>query len=813
MTTIYNWSRRHSNISVALFMFAIATAVMFPYLLQQDALVWPKSGLGTDFLHYRWSSVYYLRQSIKVHRQFPLWYGQVMGGSPIPGNLSISIFYPIQLLFAILPIPIVWGFTLQTVFHLWIAGLGGYMLARTVVKVQRPAALVGGLAMLLSPRIISNIPGDVSMAYAMMWAPLILSLGWLALHNQSKKWSILTGMALAGQFLLHVHYFYLTFWVIGLIFVYTILKTWTVYRRLNAQLDSISIMIKQTRMFGLVTAVFVGLSAFNLLPFLAYTKYLSRAIFTLSEANYHALSPLMLLTLPIPNPIKFPEWELYVGVTIITFIPLALGHPRKHTGLFWFFLFVFSAIFSVGKEMPLFPIMHNWVPGFNWLRVPARMWYFGTIALILLATLGIDTLLLRRSPFVIHKRWRIWLVFAILLFSIYTILGRLFMQIEGWGADWVMGIISSLGLIISVIAIFKWGNGQLEIHWLVALLIVGVSVDLFFTDITYMTPRSIDEMFEIPEIGLPLLLDDDRFFRIYAQKHEIPDHIVIKAGLETLEGMNSFQFESYTRVVKMASECNIMGFSATMPPCISNEVPGTSQHDAQPSPILLGMLNVKYIISSMDLENDHFVLHYQNGDERLYKNTAVLPRAYGVGTVEFISSPEIIWSRLANIDPGEVAIVGYSPDYKLDNPFFVPAEIIEWHPNNIHISITMPQDGFLVISEVWTPGWEATDNGQIVEVIPTNGALRGIFLEAGFHKIILRFVPPLFYEGLLISILSLILCIKALTVSHHVIRSSRAQEKSAGACLSGVAQEVRRFDRHDAVKSSSQRDHEDGSST
>src|SRR5262245_36187736 len=96
-----NSIQRHPDLSAALILWTVATALMLPYLLQPNALVWPRSGLGTDFLHYRWSAVYYLRQSLEQHGQFPLWYGQVMGGTPIPGNPSISLFYPPQLLFAL----------------------------------------------------------------------------------------------------------------------------------------------------------------------------------------------------------------------------------------------------------------------------------------------------------------------------------------------------------------------------------------------------------------------------------------------------------------------------------------------------------------------------------------------------------------------------------------------------------------------------------------------------------------------------------------------------------------------------------------
>jgi hypothetical protein len=140
------------------------------------------------------------------------------------------------------------------------------------------------------------------------------------------------------------------------------------------------------------------------------------------------------------------------------------------------------------------------------------------------------------------------------------------------------------------------------------------------------------------------------------------------------------------RAVKLASGCDLKGFSATMPPCISNEVSDTAYLDAHPNPTLLGMLNVQYVISPIPLADDRLVPRYQTGDERLYENTAVLPRAYGVGRVEVVSDAETIWTALAQIDPGQVALIEDTPDHRLpDQTFFVPADSFEWHPTDTDI--------------------------------------------------------------------------------------------------------------------------------
>lgn len=48
----------------------------------------------------------------------------------------------------------------------------------------------------------------------------------------------------------------------------------------------------------------------------------------------------------------------------------------------------------------------------------------------------------------------------------------------------------------------------------------------------------------------------------------------------------------------------------------------------------------------------------------------------------------------------------------------------------------------LVVSEAWFPGWTATVDGEAVEVRQANGLLLGVPIEAGSHRVELRFRAP-----------------------------------------------------------------------
>jgi uncharacterized membrane protein YfhO len=63
----------------------------------------------------------------------------------------------------------------------------------------------------------------------------------------------------------------------------------------------------------------------------------------------------------------------------------------------------------------------------------------------------------------------------------------------------------------------------------------------------------------------------------------------------------------------------------------------------------------------------------------------------------------------------------------------------------------------LVISQIYYPGWQATLNGQPVEVRRVNVIQQGIVVPAGKHTVQLFFYPGSFWWGSLLSGVGLLL--------------------------------------------------------
>jgi hypothetical protein len=78
-------------------------------------------------------------------------------------------------------------------------------------------------------------------------------------------------------------------------------------------------------------------------------------------------------------------------------------------------------------------------------------------------------------------------------------------------------------------------------------------------------------------------------------------------------------------------------------------------------------------------------------------------------------------------------------------------------PQEIVIAVQTPQPAFLVVSEAYYPGWEATLDGRPAPVYRTNGVLRGMFIPDGNHEVRFTFRPRPLRIALVMAMVGLLL--------------------------------------------------------
>jgi len=83
-------------------------------------------------------------------------------------------------------------------------------------------------------------------------------------------------------------------------------------------------------------------------------------------------------------------------------------------------------------------------------------------------------------------------------------------------------------------------------------------------------------------------------------------------------------------------------------------------------------------------------------------------------------------------------------------------QIEQFQDDHIKGFINLESNGMVFFAIPYDKGWKVKVNGKLVEPVNINIAFIGIPLEKGLHNIELKFIPPLFYTGIIISIISLL---------------------------------------------------------
>jgi len=149
-------------------------------------------------------------------------------------------------------------------------------------------------------------------------------------------------------------------------------------------------------------------------------------------------------------------------------------------------------------------------------------------------------------------------------------------------------------------------------------------------------------------------------------------------------------------------------------------------------------------------------------DKRVVTSQNFLPRAFVVDkavvkqaeeVLDFMNTDTFNPLKMVVLEPGSKKLM--LPHTKGDN--FKSSCSIRYYDNeNIRIKTSANRACYLVLSEIFYPGWEAKVDAKEVPILRGNYMFRVIPLKPGEHQVELRFVSWPFRIGAAISLLTLI---------------------------------------------------------
>ncbi|MDI6782588.1 MAG: YfhO family protein [bacterium] len=149
----------------------------------------------------------------------------------------------------------------------------------------------------------------------------------------------------------------------------------------------------------------------------------------------------------------------------------------------------------------------------------------------------------------------------------------------------------------------------------------------------------------------------------------------------------------------------------------------------------------------------------------VYENLRAMPRAWLVPAIITLKPEQILTaiktSRLPNgtiFNPYQFALVEKPLNFAVNQlDASAKVEVVKEEETSMKLVSYSYSSSFLVVSDVYYPGWKAFVNGKIQPIEQTNYILRGLILEPGKNEIQLVYQPFSFRLGLIISVVTFFL--------------------------------------------------------
>lgn len=147
-----------------------------------------------------------------------------------------------------------------------------------------------------------------------------------------------------------------------------------------------------------------------------------------------------------------------------------------------------------------------------------------------------------------------------------------------------------------------------------------------------------------------------------------------------------------------------------------------------------------------------------SGDVKIYENLDVLERAFVAPQALAAASDEAALALMQdrNFDPAaQVVLSAESLPHLQPGPGRQAVRVVHYAPERVEVEVSAEAPGYLVLTDAWYPGWEATVDGQPVPVWRADLLFRAVAVEPGDHRVVFAFRPASLGVGAGISLAGL----------------------------------------------------------
>jgi hypothetical protein len=516
---------------------------------------------------------------------------------------------------------------------------------------------------------------------------------------------------------------------------------------------------------AVVFIVGVGLSAVELIPALQLVRQSTRGMIKSYELITSAsFPPQGLITMLMPHffgnlpdksfwvadiPWSLPEFNLYAGVSALLLVPFAKFFPVRTNRLTLFCLLtaILSALLAMGYHTPLYRVAYL-LPGFNSFRAPSKIIVLWMLAVSLLAGKGLDDL----ADLQTRKRWGILFSFCFFCLTMLTMIRLKPEMIRVLFSPFLLEPITSEDFkgaifmiqdqftrmtILVLLSAVLWYLGYRKILrpavWLSASLCILIA-DLCLNNQRYV--QHYDEAYAALRLKKNELHRyfqmEDEIFRVGEMDSPFGPNTAMYYGLQSAAGGGPLILHRFYLF------CDQF-YKKVAPPgwaVLWYGAPDSGKH--------MDMLNVKYEI--------------RYPSKKISRRKMYTPRALLVLREKFLPAAEMLdYMQRDDFNPREMVLFERHDADALKSSLPRTSErgreagtcrILQYRPNDIQIHVLANRYAYLVLNDVYYPGWKGFVDGIETPIFRCNYLFRALPVPPGKHEVQFVFDPPLVRAGI-----------------------------------------------------------------
>jgi len=651
--------------------------------------------------------------------ELPLWNPYQMAGYPLLGNIQSAPFYPLNIIFFLLPFLPAW--TIFIMLEQILGGIFMFLYLRNR-KLSQEAGVFGGLAFSFSGFFIAWLEWG-TIAHTALWIPLGLFAIDKILKDRKKYWYFLFAFSTICSFLAgHLQTF---IYVFSIFVIYFLSMWWEGRDKKIAGYTILTLLVT-----GVITSpiwysqlTLILLSARNVdltwqklgwfIPLAQLVQFFAPDFFgNPATGNYWGV-------------FNYGEFIGYVGMAPLILAILAFFSTKRKEVILWGSVIIISLLFATQNPIAAFPYSFS-IPFFSSTQ-PTRLLVLVDVALAILAAIGLETIINSKKKLLPHIAVVIGVIFVI--FYGFTLLSA-----KNFSA--VDFAVSKRNIIVPSI-LFVLTSGILLLTQIVPaswkrifiVFVIGLTaLDLLFFAGKY-TPFASTEYYYPTTKSLAYLTSQPGHYRIMTTTRQIlSPNIATMYHLQSVDGYDPLYLMRFGEMMA-ASE---RGKADISTPFGFNRIVVSNKMN---SPII-DLLGVKYVLSLTERSDPKLVKVFEEGETKIYENKNVFPRSFFVSEVVKANTPQQAISLMFDpkTDLHKTAVVEdsdtFSQSYSIGS-----VSINKYSPNTVSISTENPKEGFLILTDTFYPSWEAFIDSKPVTIYRTDYNFRGVVVPAGTHTV------------------------------------------------------------------------------